>query len=164
VNVSPETIRRALITFQGVKHRLQEVRTVNGVLYVNDSKGTNPDSTIKALEAFTEPIILIAGGRNKGSDFNDLASHITQKVKALVLLGEARSIIRQTVEDKGFKDIVEVESIEEAVSAAHSIARSGEVVLLSPACASWDMFKDFEERGDLFCSAVCALGEDEVCV
>ncbi len=164
VNISPQAIKRALITFEGVRHRLQEVRTVNGVLYVNDSKGTNPDSTIKALNAFSESIILIAGGRNKGSDFNELASYIAQKVKALVLLGEARSIIRQTVLDKGFMDIVEVNSIEEAVSAAHSIAQSGDVVLLSPACASWDMFRDYEERGDLFCNAVCALGEDEVCV
>ncbi|MGE5544181.1 MAG: UDP-N-acetylmuramoyl-L-alanine--D-glutamate ligase [Bacillota bacterium] len=164
VRIPPEAIKRALVSFKGVRHRLQEVKTVNGVLYVNDSKGTNPDSTIKALEAFTEPVILIAGGRNKGSDFRKLAELITQKVKALVLLGEARSIIRQTVEDRGFKDIVEVESIEEAVSAAHSMAQPGEVVLLSPACASWDMFKDYEERGDLFCSAVMALGEDELCV
>jgi UDP-N-acetylmuramoylalanine--D-glutamate ligase len=164
VKIHPEAIRQGLVTFEGVRHRLQEVRTVNGVLYVNDSKGTNPDSTIKALEAFTEPVILIAGGRNKGSDFNKLATLITQKVKALVLLGEARSIIRQTVEDRGFKDIVEVDSVEEAVAAAHRMAQPGEVVLLSPACASWDMFKDYEERGDLFCSAVMALEEDEVCV
>jgi len=164
VKVAPEVIKQSLVTFAGVNHRLQEVRTVNGVLYVNDSKGTNPDSTIKALEAFTEPVILIAGGRNKGSDFNQLAGLIAQKVKALVLLGEARSIIRQTVEDKGFTNIVEVDSIEEAVASAHSMAQPGDVVLLSPACASWDMFKDYEERGDLFCSAVMALGEDEVCV
>lgn len=162
--IPPEAIRQGLITFEGVRHRLQEVQTVNGVLYVNDSKGTNPDSTIKALEAFTEPVILIAGGRNKGSDFNKLGTLITQKVKALVLLGEARSIIRQTVEGQGFKDIVEVDSIEEAVATAHRMAQPGEVVLLSPACASWDMFRDYEERGDLFCSAVMALGEDEVCV
>ena len=160
LGILPEAIKQSLVTFEGVRHRLQEVRTVNGVLYVNDSKGTNPDSTIKALEAFTDPIILIAGGRNKGSDFHELARLITQKVKALVLLGESRSIIRQTVLDKGFKDIVEVESIEEAVAVAHSLAQPGEVVLLSPACASWDMFKDYEERGDLFCSAVMALGEE----
>lgn len=164
VGITSEAIKQALVNFEGVRHRLQEVRTVNGVLYVNDSKGTNPDSTIKALEAFSEPIILIAGGRNKGSDFHDLARLIARKVKALVLLGEARSIIRQTVEDTGFKDIAEVDSIQEAVLAARDLAQSGEVVLLSPACASWDMFKDYEERGDLFCSAVYALGEDDICV
>jgi len=164
VGIAPEAIRQALVTFEGVRHRLQEVRTLNGVLYVNDSKGTNPESTIKALESFSEPIILIAGGRSKGGDFNKLAEIITQKVKALVLLGEARSIIRQTVENAGFNEIVEVDSIEEAVLTAHEIAQPGEVVLLSPACASWDMFKDYEERGDLFCRAVMALGEDEVCV
>ena len=88
------------------------MKTVDGVLYINDSKGTNPDSTIKALESFSEPVILIAGGRSKGGDFEKLAHLITQKVKALVLLGEARSIIRQTVEDEGFQEIVEVDSIE----------------------------------------------------
>lgn len=164
VGIPPDAIRRALVAFEGVRHRLQEVKTVDGVLYINDSKGTNPDSTIKALESFSEPVILIAGGRSKGGDFEKLAHLITQKVKALVLLGEARSIIRQTVEDEGFQEIVEVDSIEEAVLAAHRIAQPGEVVLLSPACASWDMFKDYEERGDLFCRAVMALGEDEVCV
>jgi len=164
VGIPPEAIREALVAFAGVRHRLQEVRTLNGVLYVNDSKGTNPESTIKALESFSEPIILIAGGRSKGGDFDKLAHLIAKKVKALVLLGEARSIIRQTVEDAGFKEIVEVDSIEEAVLAAHRIAQPGEVVLLSPACASWDMFRDYEERGDLFCRAVMALGEDEVCV
>ncbi len=163
VGISSEAIKQALTTFEGVKHRLQEVRTVDGVLYINDSKGTNPDSTTKALEAFSEPIILIAGGRNKGSDFHELARLISSKVKALVLLGEARSIIRQTVQELGSIDIFEVDSIEEAVFKAHDLARPGDVVLLSPACASWDMFKDYEERGDLFCSAVCSLGEDDIC-
>jgi UDP-N-acetylmuramoylalanine--D-glutamate ligase len=163
VGITPEAIKQALLTFGGVRHRLQEVRTVNGVLYVNDSKGTNPDSTIKALEAFPQPIILIAGGRNKGSDFHKLARLISTKVKALVLLGEARSIIRQTVEEMGFTDFVEVDSIQNAVLAAHDLAQPGEVVLLSPACASWDMFKDYEERGDLFCRAVCSLGEGDIC-
>ena len=89
VGIPPDAIRRALVAFEGVRHRLQEVKTVDGVLYINDSKGTNPDSTIKALESFSEPVILIAGGRSKGGDFEKLAHLVTQKVKALVLLGEA---------------------------------------------------------------------------
>jgi len=157
--IGVEAIRHSLMTFAGVRHRLQEVGKVGGVLYVNDSKGTNPDSTIKALESFTEPIVLIAGGRNKGSDFRQLAKIIARKVKALVLLGEARSIIRQTVEETGFNNIVEVDSIQDAVLVARDLAQPGEVVLLSPACASWDMFKDYEERGDLFCEVVSSLGE-----
>lgn len=163
VGVPPRAIKDSLISFGGVRHRLEEVRMLNGVLYVNDSKGTNPDSTIKALESFNDPVILIAGGRNKGSDFSELAKVINDRVKSLVLVGEAMSIIRKAVQEQGFEQIFETASFEEAVVTARKLARPGDVVLLSPACASWDMFNNFEERGDLFCSIVCSFGEVEAC-
>ncbi|MGE5395934.1 MAG: UDP-N-acetylmuramoyl-L-alanine--D-glutamate ligase [Chitinophagales bacterium] len=161
VGVPPEAIRRTLQTFKGVRHRLEEVRELDGVLYINDSKGTNPESTMRALESFSEPIVLIAGGRNKGSDFTQLASMISRKVKALVLVGEAKSIIREKVLGQGFSPIVETEDFAHAVKAARELAESGDVVLLSPACASWDMFNNYEERGDLFCTVVNSFQGDE---
>lgn len=155
--VSPAIIQRALIEFRGIRHRMEEVACKNGVLYINDSKGTNPDSTIKAIESFPEPIILIAGGRNKGSDFKHLAGLINSRVKDLIVLGEARDTIKQAVMETGFGNIYEVEDFAAAVYKAAELARAGDVVLLSPACASWDMFANYEERGDLFCKLVQAL-------
>ncbi len=157
--VSLSAIRESLACFESVRHRLEEVRNVNGVLYVNDSKGTNTDSTIKALESFADPVVLIAGGRDKGSDYSDLARLVKQKVKGLVLMGEARSLIRAAVEVLGYDQIFDVQSMEEAVDTARTIAESGEVVLLSPACASYDMFRDYEARGDEFCAVVASLQE-----
>lgn len=152
--VSAEVIGSALRTFRGVRHRMEEAAELDGVLYINDSKATNPDSVLKALDAFTRPIILIAGGRSKGSSFTELAAVIKHKVKALVLLGEARAEMRQAVMDADFQNIYEVETLQDAVQKARALASSGDVVLLSPACASWDMFKNYEQRGDLFCSLV----------
>jgi UDP-N-acetylmuramoylalanine--D-glutamate ligase len=133
---------------------MEEAATLDGVLYINDSKATNPDSVMKALDAFQQPIILIAGGRNKGSKFDQLAALVKQKVKALILLGEARNEIRQAVMDVDFQNIYEVDTLEAAVNQARQLARSGDVVLLSPACASWDMFLNYEQRGDVFCGLV----------
>lgn len=148
--LDPVLIGEALRDFPGVRHRLEEIALYDGVLYINDSKGTNPDSTIKALDAFEQPIVLIAGGRDKGSDFTSLAKLIASRAKALVLLGEARDKIRAAVEEENFRDIYEAADLAEAVARARELARSGDVVLLSPACASWDMFRNYEERGDLF--------------
>ncbi|MGE5418152.1 MAG: UDP-N-acetylmuramoyl-L-alanine--D-glutamate ligase [Acidobacteriota bacterium] len=159
VGVDIEVIRQSLMTFGGVRHRLEEAGRIDGVLYINDSKGTNPDSTIKALESFAEPIVLIAGGRNKGSDFSVLAELIKEKVKALVLVGEAKSIIKEAVQKAGVDNIFEVDTFEDAVIKARKQAVSGDVVLLSPACASWDMFNNYEERGDLFCDIVQSFKE-----
>ena len=122
----------------------------NGVQFVNDSKGTNPDSTIKALDAYDAPIILIAGGRNKGSDFGELMEWIQRKVKRLVLVGEAKAELVAAAEKAGFDRYICTEAFEEAVRQAAAAAQSGDVVLLSPACASWDMFKNYEQRGKLF--------------
>lgn len=152
-----ESIQETLKTFTGVRHRIEEVGIVNGVLYVNDSKATNPESAIKALESFTEPIVLIAGGRSKGSSFEEFARFIKEKVKGLVLVGEAREEIKKAVMAAGFQNIYEVNDFNTAVATARQLAAPGDVVLLSPACASWDMFKSYEQRGDLFCQLVQAI-------
>jgi len=156
--VKPDIIRKTLINFSGVRHRMEEVASINGILYINDSKATNPESVIKALESFDQPIILIAGGRNKGSDFSVLARTISKRVKALVLLGEAREEIKTAVIQTGFKNIHEVEDFASGVKKAGEQAARGDIVLLSPACASWDMFKSYERRGDYFCELVNSLG------
>ncbi len=156
--IDKKVIREGLATFPGVAHRLELVRIVNGIKFVNDSKGTNPESVLNALEAFPgEEIILIAGGRAKGSDFRKLALRIKERVKAVVLLGEARPLIKDALQQVGYKKVCEVSSLEEAVRTAAELARPGDVVLLSPACASWDMFRNFEERGRIFKKAVAEL-------
>ncbi|MGE5379535.1 MAG: UDP-N-acetylmuramoyl-L-alanine--D-glutamate ligase [Methylocystaceae bacterium] len=154
VGIEVDVLRSALSSFAGVRHRLEEVAVKTGVLYINDSKGTNPDSTIKAIQSFDQPIILIAGGRHKGGDLTALAELIKERVRALVLLGEARNIIKEKMHSCGYNAIIETETLEEAVKAASQASRAGDVVLLSPACASWDMFENYEQRGDLFCSLV----------
>lgn len=150
-------IGEVLKTFRGVAHRLELVDEINGVKFVNDSKGTNPDASIKALEAYDEPIVLLAGGRNKGSDFTEFARKVKDNVRCLVVLGECRKELKEAVEKTGFNNILEAETFDQAVKVAAGEARPGEVVLLSPACASWDMFKDFEERGESFRNVVISL-------
>ncbi len=150
-------IREVLMTFPGVEHRLEPVRTLRDVLYINDSKGTNPDSTIKALEAYDRPVVIILGGKNKGSDFTQLAQLVKQRVKKAVVLGQAKPVIVEALKKAGFDDYIEKDTFEEAVSAAASLAEAGDLVLLSPACASWDMFNSYEERGRLFKQLVLAM-------
>ncbi|MEL7565375.1 MAG: UDP-N-acetylmuramoyl-L-alanine--D-glutamate ligase [Dehalobacterium sp.] len=150
LGVSPRNIGLTLKRFTGVPHRLEFVRELAGVSYINDSKGTNPDSTIKALEAYKKPIVLIAGGKNKGSDFTKLAKLIKKKVHSLILVGETAANIQEAVEKQEFKDVYHANSFSEAVTLAQGFAQPGDIVMLSPACASWDMFNDYEERGDLF--------------
>ncbi|MGI6413859.1 MAG: UDP-N-acetylmuramoyl-L-alanine--D-glutamate ligase [Syntrophomonadaceae bacterium] len=149
-----DTIASSLMAFPGVRHRMEEVLTYKGVLYVNDSKATNPESAVKALESFTRPIILIAGGRNKGSSFAGFAQVVRERVKALVLVGEAKAEIKSAVIDAGFANIYEVEDFAAAIITAHKLAGYGDIVLLSPACASWDMFESYEHRGDSFCHII----------
>ena len=155
--VAPADIREVLMTFPGVEHRLEPVRTLRDVLYINDSKGTNPDSTIKALEAYDRPVVIILGGKNKGSDFTQLAQLVKQRVKKAVVLGQAKPVIVEALEKAGFDDYIEKDTFEEAVAAAASLAEAGDLVLLSPACASWDMFNSYEERGRLFKQLVLAM-------
>lgn len=155
--VTPADIRDVLMHFPGVEHRLEPVRTLRDVLYVNDSKGTNPDSTIKALEAYDRPVVIILGGKNKGSDFTQLAQLIKRRVKKAVVLGQAKLVITEALEKADFHDYVDVDTFEEAVATAAAMAQAGDLVLLSPACASWDMFSSYEERGRLFKELVTAL-------
>lgn len=158
MNVPSYSIAHTLRTFSGVPHRLEYVAEINGIQYINDSKGTNPDSTIKALEAYPEPIVLIAGGKNKGSNFRELALKIKEKVKYLVLVGKASSEIASAVEEVGYKKYILVDSFSDTVQVATSHAQTGDIVLLSPACASWDMFVNYEQRGNLFKELVLHLG------
>jgi len=152
--VRQPVIQASLSRFKGVRHRLEEVTLYQGVLYINDSKGTNPDSTIKALEAFEQPVVLIAGGRAKGGSYAEVARLMASRLKALVLLGEAKNMLKSAVWEYGFENIYEVEDFSSAVMKASQLADAGDVVLLSPACASWDMFPSYEHRGDLFCQLV----------
>ena len=140
-------IVKALKNFEGVEHRLEFVRTVGGVDYVNDSKGTNPDASIKAVEAYDRPLVLIAGGMDKGSEFDEFILSFEGKVKELVLLGETAQKIRKTANEKGFNNCHDVSNMHEAVEKASSLAQKGDIVLLSPACASWDMYPSYEIRG-----------------
>ena len=147
----PEIIAERLRAFKGVAHRMEPVATIDGVLYVNDSKGTNPDSTEKALGSYGErPIVLIAGGRNKGSDMAVLVPLMRAHCRGVVLVGEATGDFIDAFERTRYTAYVCADSFEDAVAKAREMAQSGDVVLLSPACASWDMFDNFEQRGDLF--------------
>ncbi len=136
-----------------MEHRCEYVNTVNGVDYYNDSKATNPDATMKALTAFAEPIVLLAGGRNKGNSFEKLAAALRGRVKVIILFGESAKEITKVL-DKDALEVKTVVSLPEAVIEAQKHSRPGDVVLLSPACASFDMFKNYEERGQVFKEAV----------
>ena len=146
VQIIADTIRN----FKAVEHRIEYVRTIDGVEYYNDSKGTNPDSTIKAIEAMPKKTILIAGGYDKHSEFDEMVKTFGDTVIELVLLGATRDKIAGAARAQGFDNIRFVESLKEAVEVCRADAKEGQIVLLSPACASWDMFKSYEERGRLF--------------
>ncbi|HEV8226373.1 MAG TPA: UDP-N-acetylmuramoyl-L-alanine--D-glutamate ligase [Methylomirabilota bacterium] len=156
MGLAPEAIRRRIGVFRGVSHRIERVAEERGVVYYNDSKGTNVASTIKALESFPEPIVLIAGGKGKGQDFSPLADAARGRVRQAVLIGADRAAIRAALEPAGVP-CVDATSMREAVATARSLARTGDVVLLSPACASFDMFDNFEHRGEVFMTVVHEL-------
>ena len=151
--VDPDAVREGLRTFAGVEHRLEEVLTDGGVLYVNDSKATNVDSTLVALQSFTAPVHLILGGRGKGQDFAPLREPVRERCAGVYLIGEAAPALHDVVGGVISGDL------EHAVAAARAAARPGEVVLLSPACASFDQFEDFEARGRAF-KALAQAGSD----
>lgn len=148
--VKPGQIAETLKRFGGVEHRLEVVAEQNGILFINDSKGTNPDSTIKALQAYDRPIVLLAGGRNKGSDFGALMPVVKERVKHMVVLGEAKNDFINACQRFDYKTYELADSFKEALDKAIAAAEPGDIVMLSPACASWDMFRNFEERGNLF--------------
>ncbi len=148
-------IRHAVGSYRGREHALEVVRHRQGVVFVNDSKGTNVDATIKALESFSQPVVIILGGKDKGSDFSGLCEALKQHAKSIVLIGEATESIANAI--AGFGDIHQAGSLAQAVELAERLAVSGDVVLLSPACASFDMFLDYLDRGQQFRDLVNAL-------
>lgn len=152
-----EEIRETVKSFQAVEHRIEFVTEKNGVVYYNDSKGTNPDAAIKGIQAMNRPTLLIGGGYDKGSDFTEWIQAFGGRVKYLVLLGETKEKIAQTARRCGFDRIILTESLEEAVTVCAQNADSGDAVLLSPACASWDMFQSYEVRGRRFKELVRGL-------
>lgn len=151
----PEVIRQVLRTFPGIEHAFETVGERRGVRFVNDSKGTNVDATLRALESLEEPIFLIAGGRDKGGDFARLQEPVHRRVKRLILIGEAAARIQEAMGP--FDRISHTATLREAVELATREASPGDVVLLSPACASFDMFTDYQDRGRQFKALVKAL-------
>lgn len=156
--VPAPVVRHTLKTFPGVEHRIETVRTVEGVTYINDSKGTNVDASIRAVRAMKAPTVLLAGGYDKHTDFLPLAREIlASKIHTVVVLGDTAEQIERALRAVGFESILHAKTFEEAVLLARSCAREGENVLLSPACASFDMFQDYEERGRVFKEIVSRL-------
>jgi UDP-N-acetylmuramoylalanine--D-glutamate ligase len=151
-----DAISRGLRAFRGLEHVMEVVRVLRGVAYINDSKGTNVDATIKALESVPAPVILIAGGREKGGEYPGLAEAVRRKAKRVILLGEARARLREVL--AGACPITEAASLRDAVRDAANTAAAGDTVLLSPACASFDMFADYKDRGRQFKESVHELG------
>ena len=148
LGVDATIMQSTLKTFEGIEHRLEFVRRLNDVSYYNDSKATNVDSVWFALQSFKEPIVLFLGGRDKGNDYSRLTELVHRQVKAIVAIGESADIVEQSF--KGTTVISKASSMEEAVATARFLAQPGDVVLLSPACASFDWFKNYEHRGEVF--------------
>ena len=156
--IDNEVIRTSLKTFQAIEHRLEPVLSVGGVLYINDSKATNVDSAWYALECQTRPVVWIAGGTDKGNDYSVLQDLVKEKVKYIICLGVDNAKLHASFEGiVGAANMTDVHSAEEAVQAAAKAASEGDVVLLSPCCASFDLFKNYEDRGDQFKEAVRKL-------
>ncbi|WP_445659556.1 UDP-N-acetylmuramoyl-L-alanine--D-glutamate ligase [Aeribacillus sp. FSL K6-8394] len=155
-NVGNKAIQKVLASFSGVKHRLQYVGEVSGRKFYNDSKATNILATTKALEAFSSPVVLLAGGLDRGNEFDELIPYF-KHVKAVITFGQTAPKIKKAAKKAGIELIEHVDNVEQAVFAAFRISDIGDVILLSPACASWDQYKTFEERGDIFINAVHKL-------
>ncbi|MDZ7683285.1 MAG: cyanophycin synthetase [Fodinibius sp.] len=154
--IKSDVIRESLRTFEGVEHRLERVRTVDGVKYINDSKATNINAVWYALDSFDVPMTLILGGRDKGNDYSELAGLIRKKVHTVIAIGEARSLIEEQL-----KTVVPhfdtAQTMNDAVRQAKKGAKRGEIVMLSPACSSFDMYDNYEQRGNEFKKAVNRL-------
>ncbi len=153
LKVRNNTIRESLEDFEGVSHRLENVLQIKGVQYINDSKATNVNATYYALESLQSPVVWIVGGVDKGNDYSDLLPLVHEKVKAIICLGVDNSKIIQTFQNV-IDLIVETAGMEEAVKVAYSVSERGDAVLLSPACASFDLFENYEDRGDKFKKAI----------
>jgi UDP-N-acetylmuramoylalanine--D-glutamate ligase len=157
VNIRKETIRKSLMEFLPIPHRYQTIRIINGVKYINDSKATNVNSVYYALNSTKAPVILIIGGEDKGNDYDEIMSLVREKVKALICLGKDNEKLLDTFSDV-LDNIFEVKSMKEAVQISKKITENGDTVLLSPACASFDLFKNYEDRGNQFIDEVMKLG------
>lgn len=155
--VDMESIRRSICEFTAVEHRIEYVTEKNGVVYYNDSKGTNPDAAIKGIQAMNRPTYLIGGGYDKESSYDEWIQAFDGKVRCLVLIGQTKEKIKMAAERLGFTDIVLLETLQEAVRFCAEHAKAGEAVLLSPACASWGQFDNYEQRGDMFKKYVSEL-------
>jgi UDP-N-acetylmuramoylalanine--D-glutamate ligase len=154
--VSPASMRATLRNFKGVEHRLEFVRELNGVQYYNDSKATNVDSVRYALQAFTNPIVLLLGGRDKGNDYSTMMSLVRKHVKAIIAIGESAQKVESAF--RGMVPVSRAVSMDQAVASASGLAEHGDLVLLSPACASFDWFTNYEHRGRVFKELVNHLG------
>ena len=143
--------------FQAVEHRIEYVAEKDGVVYYNDSKGTNPDAAIKGIQAMNRPTLLIGGGYDKQSSYDEWIESFAGKVRYLVLIGQTKEKIKETAEKHGFHEIILCENLEEAVKVCAEKAQEGDAVLLSPACASWGQFDNYEQRGEMFKEFVRAL-------
>ncbi len=158
LNIDQKVIVKTLKTFAGVEHRLEDVAVIKGVRYVNDSKATNPDAVFKALASYGDaPILLIAGGRNKGNDFGELGKLIAEKCKALILIGEAAADMADAAQRAGLEDVTIAEDLAAAVALSAKKAVKDDIVLLSPANASFDQFDNYEQRGQVFKDIVLKL-------
>lgn len=157
MDVDMEPIIHTLKTFRGVPHRVEAVDMINGVKFVNDSKATNVDAAIKAIEAIDAPILLLAGGLDKGTGFEDFINAFNGKVKHMFVYGETAQKLLETADRLNFNFITKVNDLEEAVDNAYKMSSGGDTILLSPACASWDMYKSFELRGEHFKDIVAKL-------
>jgi UDP-N-acetylmuramoylalanine--D-glutamate ligase len=154
--IRKEKIRESFTTFEGLEHRLEHVATVRGIDFINDSKATNMNSVWYALESMKHPTVLILGGQDKGNDYGEIMELVRNKVKAIVCLGADNTLIHAAF-DSEVPTIVDTASAQEAVEAAYKLAANGDTVLLSPGCASFDLFKNYEDRGRQFKEAVKAL-------
>lgn len=148
--VSLDSIRKSICEFTAVAHRIEYVTEKKGVVYYNDSKGTNPDAAIKGIQAMNRPTLLIGGGYDKQSGYDEWIEAFDGKVRYLVLIGQTKEKIKEAAEKHGFHDIILCEDLKEAVKVCEEKARPGDAVLLSPACASWGQFDNYEQRGDMF--------------
>lgn len=159
VGGTPEGVQSALKNFKGLPHRIEYIETINHVRFFDDSKATNVDAVIRALETFGEPIILIIGGRDKGGDFRKLLEPVRQHIKKLIVMGEARDNIKSVLEDICREGAQTASTMEDAVFSAYRAASPGDIVLLSPGCSSFDMYSSYAERGEDFCRAIGNLKE-----
>ena len=159
LGVPVETIHRIISEFHGVEHRLERVKTIDGITFYNDSKATNVDSVVKALESFDQQVILLAGGHDKMTPLEDFMELVKEKTKAVIFMGEAADRFEMAAKKAGVKPIYRALSMKDAVEKGYKLAETGDIVLLSPACSSFDWYSCFEERGDDFKRCVHMLQE-----